>query len=189
MTTIQLAGALLVLGCLIVWGAALMPTWRVYATSDPDLREKLINERDNFWIISHLLYIIGAVLTTTGMGIFTSTVEAPDARLLAIAGLAALVLGTLVWVHIVLTFRLLMLSEEYVRTTAGGWTFPTYAVLTLGGLIVHGIVLLLSGFPIWLGVVTIGLNSIILIAFYIQKDSAPPLFYIATLIMGIVFLT
>lgn len=189
MTTIQLAGALLVGGWLIFWGGSLMPTWRVYATSDPDLREKLIKEREAYWIVSHLMFAIGAVMTTTGMGIFTSTVEAPIDRLLAIGGLVAMVLGTLVWVHIVFAFRLLMLGEEYVHTTAGGWTFPTYAVLTLGGLIVYGIVLLLGDFPIWLGVVTIGLNSVILIAFYIQKDSAPPLFYMATLIMGVVFLT
>lgn len=188
MTTIQLAGALLVAGWLIFWGGLILPTWRVYATSDPDLREKLINDRDSYWIISHIMFLIGAVTTTTGMAIFTSTIEETDVRLLALVALVALVLGTLIWVHIVFAFRLLMSSEEYVRTNAGGWTFPAYAVLTVGGLMVYGIVLLLSDFPTWLGLVTIGLNSVILIA-YFARDTGPGPFYVTTLIIGIAFLT
>ena len=158
-------------------------------TADPEVRAKLITERDSFWILSHLLFLIGPVATALGLGIFTSTVETANARPLAMVGLAAMVLGTLVWAHIVLAYRLLMLGEEYVRTTGGAWTFPTYTLLTLGAHILNGIVLLLSGFPTWLGLVTLGLSSLILIAFFIQKDSGPPLFYIPTLIMGIAFLT
>lgn len=189
MSAIQLAGVLLIAGTLIAWLGAALPTWRVYVTADPDVRAKLITERDNYWILSHILFLIGPVTTAIGMGVFTSAIETSVARALAIVGLIAFILGTLVWVHIVLAFRLLMLPEEYVRTTGGAWTFPTYTVLTLGGLILYGIVLLLTGFPTWLGLVTIGLSSLILIAFLIQKDSGPPVYYIATLIMGIVFLT
>lgn len=187
MPTIQLSGALLVAGWFIFWAGAFQPTTRVHLTSDADFREKLINERDSYWIVSHIMFVIGAVTTTAGMAIFTSTIEGTNARVLAIVGLVAVVLGTFAWIHIVFAFRLLMPSEEYVRTTAGGWTFPTYTALTLGGLILYGIVLLLSDFPTWLGLVIIGLNSMILITYYVW-DMGPGLFYITTLIMGIVFL-
>ena len=188
MTALQLAGILLTGGSVIMWLAAFFPTWRVHVTYDPEVRAKLIAEQDTSWILSHMLFLLGPVLTVMGMGVFTTTIEAANVRLLAIIAFVAYLLGMLVWAYIVLAFRLLMLGEEYVHTTAGGWTFPTYTVLTLGALILYGAVLLLSGFPAWLGQLTIGLNGLILIAFLIMKNSAPPLYYITTLIIGIVFL-
>lgn len=189
MSTMQLAGIFLVAGTLSFWIGAGLPTWRVYATSDPDARAKIITDLRGYWVVAHLLFAAGVVATVAGFGVFTSTLESPNARTLALVGLAAIALGSLVWIYIVVAFRLSMPAEEYVRTTAGGWTFPVYAVLTLGALIVYGIVLYVAGFPTWLGIVAVGLSSLILIAFVIQGDSIPALFYIVPLIMGIVFLT
>ncbi len=188
MSTLQLAGILLIAGTLSFWLGAALPTWRVYVTADPDVRAQLITDLRPYWVLSHFLFLVGVVVTAIGLGFFTSTVEAGNARTLAIIGLTAIVLASAAWAYIVLAFRLSMPVEEYVRTNAGAWTFPAYSLLTLGALILYGLVLLLTGYPTWLGIVTVGLTSLILVGLLIQRDAIPALFYIPTLIMGIVLL-
>ncbi len=189
MSPIQLAGTLLIAGSRSFWIGAGLPPRRVYVETDPQKRAQLITNHRSNWVVGHLLLLAGVVIVAVGLGVFTNTVETANARPLAIVGLVAIALGSIVWAYIVVRFRLAMPPEEYVRTTAGAWTFPTYTVLTLGALILYGIVLFMTGFPTWLGITTVGLNSLILIAFIIQKDSIPALFYVATLIMGIAFLS
>lgn len=189
MSTTQLAGILLVAGTLSFWLGAALPTWRVYVTADPNVRVQLITDLHGYWILSHILFLAGAIATAVGLGVFTSTIEASNARPLALIGLGAIALASVIWAYSVLAFRLSMPPDEFVRTSSGAWTFPTYTLLTLGALILYGIVLLVSGFPTWLGIVTVGISSLILVAFLIQRDAVPAAFYIPTLIMGIAFLT
>jgi hypothetical protein len=79
--------------------------------------------------------------------------------------------------------------DEYVRTTVGAWTFPAYTLFTLVAFILFGVVLLSTGHPTWVGIAMIGLSSLILVAFIVQKDAIPAMFYIATLIMGVSLLS
>ena len=188
MTAIQLAGVLLITGSLIFWLGAALPTWRVYVTTAPDVRAQLITDNRSYWVLSHVCFLAGVVTVAIGLGVFTSTIETSNARSLAIIGLVAITLASAVWAYIVLAFRLTMPVEEYVRTTAGAWTFPAYTLLTLGAFILYGVVLLSTDYAAWVGITTIGLSSLILVAFIIQKDAIPGMFYIVTLIMGIALL-
>ena len=160
MSPIQIAGVLLTAGTLTFWLGAALPTWRVYTTADLDVRARLINDMRGYWVLAHIFLLVGVVVVAIGLGVFTSTVEVANTRLLATVGLTAIILASLVWAYIVLAFRLGMSAEEYVRTTAGAWTFPAFALLTLGAFILFGIVLLSSGFPTWSGLATIGLSRV-----------------------------
>ncbi len=187
MSPIQLAGTLLIAGSLSFWiGAGFV--WRVVVQPDPEKAAQFIRNNRSNWVVGHILLLAGVVIVAVGLGVFTSTVETANARPLAIVGLVAIALGSIVWAYIVVRFRLAMPPEEYVRTTAGAWTYPTFSLLTLGALILYGIVLLLSGFPTWLGIATVGLSGLILVAFLRQK-AFPALYYIPTVIMGIALLS
>jgi hypothetical protein len=187
MSPIQLAGTLLIAGSLSFWiGAGF--TWRVFVQTDPEKAAQLITNLRSSWVVGHILLLAGVVIVAAGLGVFTSAVETAAVRPLAMVGLVAIALGSIVWAYIVVAFRLAMPPEEYVRTTAGAWTYPTFSLLTLGALILYGVVLLLSGFPAWLGIATVGLSGLILVAFLMQK-AFPALYFIPTLIMGIAFLS
>jgi hypothetical protein len=189
MSPVQLAGTLLIAGAICFWLGAGLPPRRVYVETDPQERARLIiNHRSN-WVVGHILLLAGVLIVAIGLGVFTGTVETANARPLAIVGLVAIALGSIVWAYIVVRFRLAMPPEEYVRTTAEAWTYPTFTLLTLVALILFGIVLLMSGFPIWLGIVIAGLSGLILIAFLARQNTIPALYYIAPLIMGIVLLS
>jgi len=185
----QLAGFVLIIGSIVFWLGAFTPVTRAFITEDPDERIRIISGREHFWIIAHLVFLIGAVMTTIGLGIFTFNVAEGLGQLLAVIGFVLAVAGTIVFTHIIFAFRLLMLAEEYVHTQAGAWTFPAYTLLWLGGVILCGITLLLSDYPIWSGLAIIALNSAILLGFLWKKDSGPPVYYVATLIMGVALLS
>src|SRR5262249_250211 len=149
---------------------------------DTEKMAEVITRLRPYWILGHILFLVAVVIVAVGLGVFTSTVEAENARLLAIVGLVAIGLGSLIWASIVVRFRLSMPPEELVRTTAGAWTFPAFTLLTLGALILYGLVLLTSRFPAWLGIISVGLSGLILIAFLSRKNVIPAVFYIVPLI-------
>jgi hypothetical protein len=187
MSAMQFAGTLLIAGSLTFWiGAGF--SWKVWVQPDAEKMAQIITKLRPYWIISHILFVAAVGSVAIGLGVFTSIIEAATARPLAIVGLVAIGLGSIVWAYIVIRFRLSMPPEELVRTTAGAWTFPAFTLLTLGALILYGLVLLMSGFPTWLGTITVGLSGLILIAFLSRRNVIPAVFYVVTLIMGIAFL-
>jgi hypothetical protein len=188
MSTIHLAGLLLIAGPLsfFIGGGV---TWKVWVQPDMEQMAQVITQLRPAWILGHILFLVGVVTVVIGLGVFTGSIEAANARTLAIVGLVAAVLGSLVWAYIVLAFRLSMSAEELVHTKAGAWTYPAFTVLTLGALVLFGIVLLVNDFPAWIGIATAGLSGLILIAFLARKNTIPALYYIAPLILGIALLS
>src|SRR5262245_21622073 len=107
MSPVQLAGTLLIAGPLSFYlGAGV--TWKVWIQPDAEKMAEVITKLRSGWILGHIRFLAGVMFVTSGLGVFTSAVETAGARPLAIVGLIAVGLGSIVWAYIIVRFRLLM---------------------------------------------------------------------------------
>ena len=108
------------------------------------------------------------------------------ARALLAAASVALVIGALTWSWSVY-LRATRISEFAFRTLPA-WPFTTYVLLTIGGLGLLSIGLLGDGFPVWLGLLTLGADIVFLGIYVRFKDIPPFVFYLLLTLVGVVVL-
>ncbi|MFZ0546665.1 MAG: hypothetical protein WAM60_14560 [Candidatus Promineifilaceae bacterium] len=180
----KLAGVVVVVGSLFFFVAAFSPISMAFFPESNSARQlEIIMNGRQAWTISHVFFGLGAVVTAVGIGLVAYHLRDLKGSSLAFLGVGAMVVGAVFW-----------LWDVYLRTAdpvgfVGGsypaWHFVAYVFLTLAGLVAVGVVLLRSGVPNWVGWVVVVGSLVFMMAFVVFKDLPPFVFYLLTLLVGV----
>jgi hypothetical protein len=187
----QSAAILLILGFVFVLVASFVSPPRLYQEPESETRLAIIADYPARWIASNVFFVLAGVATAIGLGLFSLHLRGSVnawVNGLAVAGYS---LGTVAWVILVVSRT--ANPEPYF----GAYHFSPFTIALLwllaGGLLLYGVAFLQAGYPGWLGVSTIaGMALIGGVALFFPTQfyaSFPPqLFYLFTLVAGIVML-
>ena len=188
MSNVRLAGALLIIGFgLVVIGSVVGPPG-LYQEPELDARLEIITANPGNWLASNGAWALAALITAAGLLVFSLGLRDTDTGTLGLVAGAAIILGAISFT-IQLYLRQVSPGESYERTTLFTLGFIW---LTLIGLLTYGVVFLRAQYPKWLASLFIGI-PILLAALAIILGSRfyfnlpPQVFYLLTLLAGIVF--
>ena len=183
MGTERVAAIILLVGSVLFVIAAFMPVSRVFAEPSPAAKLEIIAGNRAAWSASQVLFGLGASIAAIGLGLVAHRLRGTPGAVWAYAGLAAVILGAVLWdAHVYLRA---VDPEGFVEGRLIGWLFPTYALFTQFGLLAYGVAYLRAGYPAWLAGVTVGGAVIFFIVLYVLKDIPPFFYYVLTFIAGI----
>ena len=178
------AGIILIVGSILFLVAAFMPISWVYAMKTAKEKMERIEKSPGAWRISQLFFALGATVTAIGFGLVAVHFRTSPGALAAYLGVVVIVLGAVLWDWDV--YLRAINPEQFVQGLIPGWLFVSYTVLTQFGLVTFGVAFLQAGLPRWLGLGTSGAGLVLFIATLIFKDMPPFVYYLLTLIAGIV---
>ncbi len=184
MTGTLWAGALLIAGAVVFLVGAAIGVPRVFLVTDPQERLRMLTARLGLWRSAQPLYGLGAILSAAGVGVLAAVAEAPGARVVLWGSCAVMTLGALAWCR-----SLFLRGTRVADFAAGslpGWPFTTYALSTIGGLLLLGAGLFGAGLPAWLGWCDLAATLAFLVGFLWAKDIPPFLFYLLLGVVGVV---
>jgi hypothetical protein len=184
MLTVERLSAIMTIGGSALFiGAALLPVSRVFVQPSPARKLEIINALPNVWTAAQILFAMGAVLTAAGLALAAFQFRAEAATWLVYASAAAVLVGALLW-----TWHVYGRAVDPAAFTQGAlpaWPWFAYFVLTPIGLAGIGVALLRSPLPEWVGWLLIGSMVLVLIATAIFRDIPPGVYYLPTLVTGV----
>ena len=182
MTLPNIAGIVTIVGSIIFLVAAFLPISMTYFPAKTVAeRLEIVTTRPQGWLIAQLLFGLGGVVTAVGLGLAASHWEAVSWALSMGWGLFGLGAGLWAW----LVYWRAKEPAGFAQNNQPNWPFPVYSFLTQAGLLLFGIGLLALELPNWIGWLLIGGAILFCLAFIIFKDVPPLVYYILTLIAGI----
>lgn len=151
----RLAGVTLVAGSLLFFVGATMPVVsHVFGTGDALLKLRYIEEDPATWDLAMAMLAAGGLTAAIGLVPLARSVQGvTDRRILGVIAYGAATLaivGALSWV-IISSIRIARSPYEVVFADINPWLWGTYRVFTRAAFVIFGVVLLLSGYPRWLG--------------------------------------
>jgi hypothetical protein len=183
----RLAGVTLTAGSLLFFVGAVMPVnSRVFGTDDPLLKLRYIEEDPAAWDLAMTLLGLGGLIAAIGLVPLARSVQQfTDRRILGVIayGAATLAIGGAVSWVVISSVRIAQSPLEVVFADADPWLFGTYRVFTRAAFVIFGVVLLLSGYPRWLGWMLI-VSGAIMFADLVPLVLAPFVHYIVFLTLG-----
>jgi hypothetical protein len=183
----RLAGVFLIAGSLLFFVGAVTPVnSRVFGTDDPLLKLRYIEEDPAGWDLAMTFLGLGGLIAAIGLVPLARSVQrVTDPRILGVIayGAATLAIGGAVSWVIISSVRIAQSPFEVVFADAGPWLFGTYRVFTRAAFIILGFVLLLSGYPRWLGWMLI-VSGVIMFADLVALVLPPFVHYVVFLILG-----
>ena len=180
----RVAGIVLLVGSLLFIAAAFSPISRVYAERDAEKRIEIIKAGPGQWTVSQLLFALGGSVAAIGLGLAAYNLRGSSAALAAYLGVVLLIVGVVFWDwHL---YVRVVNPEGFARGTILGWPFVVYSILTQFGLIAFGVAYLRGEYPRWLGWTTIAATGALFILFLIFKDMPPFVYYVITILAGVV---
>jgi hypothetical protein len=178
------AGVILIIGSIIFIIAAFSPISRVFGEPDPARKLEIMEKGRTGWTISQVLFVLGASVTAIGLGLVAYRLRGSPGAPLAWLGFGVVAVGAVLWDwHVYLRA---LDPAAFAFGTLPAWQFVAYTLLTLAGLAAFGVVYLRAGFPAWLGGVTIAGAAVLLVLYLVFRDMPPFVYYILTLLAGIV---
>lgn len=150
----QLPAILLNLGFVSVLVASVVGPPKLYQEPDVNRQLELIAEHQTTWIISNVFFGLAGVVTAVGLALFSWQKRGSENAWLASIGSAAYFLGALAYV-IFLYQRTVNPAPLFTDYSFSPLTVFLLAALVIG-LLLSGVAFLQAGYPVWLGVVTIG---------------------------------
>jgi hypothetical protein len=171
------AGVLMIVGSIVFGIGAGIGVPRVPSTADPEERLRLLEERRTAWRVAQPLYVAGPLIVAVGVGLI------PGSAAFVIASVL-LFLGVLAWAYS--CYRRAVSPAAFARGELPGLPFATYVLLTIAGLALSGGGLLTADYPSWLGWVVLVADAVFLIAYVVTRDIPPFVFYLVTLLAGVV---
>lgn len=187
----NLSGYLLIVGFVLVLLATFVGPPRLYQESDSQQRLEIIETHQGRWLLSNVLFGLGALATAVGLILFSLNVGGEVSSVMNWSATLAYALGTVLWLLFLFnrTIDPAQLFEDYAFTPG---TIALIGLL-LVGLLLYGIVYLQAGYAAWLGFSTVGLTVLIgaLALLFPNRFFAsfpPQTLYFFTLAAGIVFL-
>ena len=180
----RVAGIVLLVGSVLFCVAAFSPISRVYAERDAEKRIEIIEAGPGQWTLSQLLFALGATIAVIGLSLAAYHLRSSSAALAAYVGVVLLIIGVVFWDwHL---YVRIVDPEGFARGTILRWPFVVYSILTQFGLIAFGVAYLGGGYPRWLGWTTIAATGALFILLLIFKDMPPFVYYIITILAGVV---
>ena len=174
---------IIVIGSVFFMIAAFSPVSRVFAISDAGKKLELILNERSAWNISQFFFAAGAAVTVIGLGMTGMIFSNQMNTGLFYFSITLLAAGTILW-----AWHVYLRAIDPQLFTSGEipiWLFAGYTFLTQAGLILYGMVLLKSGLSVWVGYMMIGSMILFFILTIIFRDMPPFVYYIITLITGV----
>lgn len=179
----RIAGSVLIIGSLLFLIAAFSPISRVFGEPDAAKKLEILMNGRIAWTVANILFALGAIVTAVGLALSSYQLRKIPYSELAYLGAAVIVVGAFLW-----SWSVYLRTNDpkaFVEGTLPGWQFIAYTILTQAGLVAFGIVLLRSGLPGWVGWMVIGGSLLFFSLYLIFKDMPPFVYYILTLVTGI----
>jgi hypothetical protein len=176
----------MIAGSILFLIAAFSPISRIFGEPDAMRRLEMIMNARTQWTVAQFFFVAGALVMPISIGMFGHQFSGTPlaAYLYGIMGL--LLIGALFW-----SWHVYLRTVDPALFTSGAlpaWLFVTYTLLTMVGLALFGWVLLQTGLPPWTGWMMIGSMVALLVLAAAFGDMPPFVYYVFTLIVGIVML-
>ena len=184
----QVSAAVIILGSvLFVIGANLPISSRVFPEPSAVKRLESITDAPGDWIAAQVLLALGAIITVLGIALLAYHVRDQSFAVLMWISTAVLVLGVALWLWNVGARA----SDPAAFADGSLPTWPQFLsfVLTEVGLAIFGVALLYSSLPAWVGWVVVISMVLMLVLTFVLGDTVPLVFYLVTLLVGVVLLT
>lgn len=177
----RVSAIVIVVGALAFLSAAAFPvSFRVFPEPAPVRRLEYIEASATAWTVAQVFFGLGATLTVVGIALLTREAD----TWLMQASVALLLAGLLPWI-----WHLYARATDPATFVAGSlpmWPLALYFLATEVGLAVYGIALLTSGLlPPWVGWAVIGSMALVFALTLITRDMVPAVYYLVTLLTGV----
>lgn len=189
----RFAGATMIAGSLLfVIGGLTLPIPHYFGTSDPMLGLQYIEESPAAWDLGNAMFGAGGLIAAIGLVLLARSVHrVTSGRILAVAAYVAATLataGAMLWV-IISYIRIVRSPFDVVFLAISPWLFRTCGLFTETAFIIFGFVVLLSGYPKFLGWMLIVAGTIMFVArLAFDLDLVPFVYYLVFLILGVTLL-
>jgi hypothetical protein len=163
--------------------AAFSPVSRVFGEPLAENKLDIIMKSLNQWRITQFLFAAGAIVTCIGIGLTGILFHNQSLSNTIYLSAALLLGGAIFW-----SWHVYLRAVDPFSFTEGiipAWLFILYTFLTQAGLIVFGVALLRMGLPGWPGWLMIGSMTLFFILTIIFRDMPPLVYYIITLVVGV----
>jgi hypothetical protein len=177
------SASVIILGSIFFLIGAFAPVSRVFAEPSAVRKLEIIMESRNAWTISQFFFAAGALITVIGIGLSGILFRAHPFSSTIYVSAAFLLVGAIFWI-----WHVYLRTVDPVAFTEGAipvWLFVSYTFLTQAGLIMYGAAVLRTGIPEWVGWMMIVSMSLFFLLTIIFKDMPPFVYYIITLVTGI----
>jgi len=183
----RLAGVTLIAGSLLFFVGATMPVnSHVFGTDDALVKLRYIEEDPAAWDLAMAMLAAGGLTAAIGLvPLARSVQQVTDRRILGVIayGAATLAIGGAVSWVIISSIRIARSPLDVVFVDISPLLFGTYRVFTRAAFVIFGVVLLLSGYPRWLGWMLIVVGAM-MFADLVALVLPPFVHYVVFLILG-----
>lgn len=165
------ATALVLMGSAIFLAGAGIGVPRVFTEPNPTQRLRMLEDGIVRWRVAQPLYAIGPLVAAVGVGSLAVGIDETPGRIWLALSCLLLLAGAISWSwSVYLRFRNV---REFALSELPGWPFASYVWLTLAGLAMLGIGVLVAGFPVWTGWLTL-MGCLVFLVVYVRFADIPP---------------
>jgi hypothetical protein len=184
MSLLKVTGILLAVGSIVFLTAAFHPVSRIFAESNSTKQSEIIMNERAGWNFSQVLFAMGSLIVAIAIGVSFYHFRDLPWSLSGLIGFILVMIGSLLWsYHCYLRY---IDPTSFTDGSMPNWHFIVYSFLTMGGMILFGFLLLKSEIRNWVSLAMIIANGLFLVLFLVFKDMPPFVYYVITLIAGIV---
>jgi hypothetical protein len=179
----RIISILIILGSLLFLSASFSPISAVHMEPTAAGKLALINASPGAWLLSQILYSLGAVLVASAIaGVVYRHRQSYSPALTFLIYLSLLVGALFFLVYAV--FRTTN-PQAWVQITPPHPQFLGYTFLTQLGLLLFGAALLKAGYPSWLGWLLVSSMIVLFVLTVVFRDMPPFAYYLLALIVGV----
>jgi hypothetical protein len=180
----RISALVIIVGSVLFLIAAFQPiSVRVFPESSAARKLEVIRNAPTAWLVGQIGFGLGAMLTVIGIALAAYQFRDQAFAWIIQASVAVLLLAALLWI-----WHLYARSVDSAAFTEGSlpfWPVVIYFILTEAGLAVFGVALLRTALPPWVGWVVIGSMALFFAITVISRDIPPFVFYVITLLTGV----
>jgi len=156
----------------------------IYMEKTEQGRIEILKAHPTAWMVHTTLFALGTTLTAIGMGLLALQWWTRHASWYLMGG-ALLLLAGMILMDWHLGYRFFD-PMSFATGTIPVWLFAGYSLLTMVGLVLFGYAFFDIGLPSWLGWMHIIGMGVLLILALVFRDMPPFVYYLFTLVAGIV---
>lgn len=180
----KMSGIMIILGSVLFLIAAFLPiSIRVFPEPSAVRKLEIIRDAPNAWLVTQILFALGAMVTVIGIALVAYRFRDQSFTVLMQASMAVLLLGALLWIWHV--YARAVDPAAFAEGSLPAWPLVLYFLLTPTGLAVFGVALLRSALPQWVGWLMIGSMVLFFVLTVIFRDMVPLVYYLITLLTGV----
>jgi hypothetical protein len=187
----NITAGLLILGSVLFVLAAFQPlTVSVVTETDIVRRTQALEDGKTAWLFVNILFGTGSILAAIGLTFFTlywHRLETFNSNLKVLSYFVPILftIATILWL-LICGYRVLVPAQEVANNLiVNSWLFLAYTLLSQIALILLGIVLIQSNYPVWMARWILLLAVLSLLAYFIFQDMPPFAHYVILFLTGI----